>query len=313
MSESAMSIKRRKWIQRFDFLIRDVLKKNFATNKTIEVKNAREVKIESIEIGTSPPKSFYLALPQPGPLPSFFAFSLPKAGSVLLNNILADVCAEWGMPAVSIHEEAFKRGISPLHLGAAGLRECLFENGYAYLGFRSFLPRGLEVDLNQTKKILLVRDPRDMLVSLYFSIKISHDIPNAKTDFTDQMRKRREDARNQDIETFVKLNSEKVLVRYKEYMDFLLPLKNVRVFRYEDVIFEKYRWLEEMIDFLGGSLKKEVVKEIAQRHDIFPSSENPQQHIRQVSPGNFNKHLSKNTISYLNAKLEPVLSVFQYL
>ena len=83
-----------------------------------------------------------------------------------------------------------------------------------------------------------------------------------------------------------------------------------RVYRYEDVIYYKHEWLIDMLEYLGLELDSETISRIAQKHDIHPSKEDPSNHIRQVAPGNFRRHLTAETIGKLNSALDEVLKKY---
>jgi hypothetical protein len=51
---------------------------------------------------------------------------------------------------------------------------------------------------------------------------------------------------------------------------------------------------------------------IAARHDIIPNVERPDQHVRQVRPGNHRQHLRRDTIKSLNHSLSDILARFCY-
>jgi hypothetical protein len=121
-------------------------------------------------------QNFSFSIPGSCDRPSFFIFSLPKAGSTLLMQMITDVCLLQNIPIVDLATEIFNRGIQPGML-KDDINAIWNEKGYAYLGFRSFFP-AINFDFARTKNILLVRDPRDMVVSLYFSLKYSHVEPS---------------------------------------------------------------------------------------------------------------------------------------
>jgi len=57
------------------------------------------------------------------------------------------------------------------------IQSIIYPIGYAYIGFRRFFNFPLDIDLTKNKKIYLARDPKDALVSRYFSSKYSHTVP----------------------------------------------------------------------------------------------------------------------------------------
>ena len=241
-----------------------------------------------------------------------------KAGSTLLEKILIDLCKKASIPVVNPHAVAWRSGISTNEIGV-DLEQALRPVGYAYLGFRHTLPLDINLDLETPKKVLLVRDPRDMLTSLYYSHKYSHPFPKSHGSAHDIRLKNHVHALSTDIDTFAINNAHHYAHLFNDYKQQLLSLTNCKTYRYEDVIFDKEDWLIEMLYFFGLtkiiSEKKLVTlaRQIAKKNDIRPKTENPNKHIRQVTPGNFKKHLSSSTIDVLNSTLYPFLNYFNYI
>ena len=61
-----------------------------------------------------------------------------------------------------------------------------------------------------------------------------------------------------------------------------------------------------------GSVADDAIVEIAARYDVIPDAESPDQHVRQVHPGNHRKYLSANVIEFLTGYFDPVLRAFGY-
>jgi hypothetical protein len=89
-------------------------------------------------------------------------------------------------------------------------------------------------------------------------------------------------------------------------------VKTTRVYRYEDVIFRKEAWLQDMLEFLGIEHKPRWVKQLANRHDLRPEQENPTRHVRQVTPGNFREHFNAETLELLNHQFSDHLLLYDY-
>lgn len=275
----------------------------FAWLKRQREPGERNVPIRSIEGDI-----FNVSVPKPANRESFFIFGLPKAGSTLLHNVMREACHAAQIPIISIAGDAFNAGIPFAKIGE-DVEKVLYEKGYAYLDFRAFFRFDPQFDFSRFRKVLLIRDPRDMLVSLYFSLKKSHRIPKQGT-LASQMKKTREKLENMDINTFV-LHRVPVVIRqfgrYRPLMD-----QNMKLYRYEDIIFDKRSWLRDMLEFLDIPLQAEKVNEIADRHDIRPDRENVGKHVRQVNPGNFRKRLSPDCIERLNELLSEILHEHGY-
>ena len=254
---------------------------------------------------------FMQEVPAPADIQSFFAFSLPKAGSTLLNAMLQDCCIESSIPVISPYSSAFTNGIVTNSIGK-DLDSILFTRGYAYLGFRHFVPYSSDFHFSSVPIFLLVRDPRDMLTSLYFSVKFSHVLPEKKGSAFSKLQGERKRLKNIDINSFVLSVVDKYVEIYDVYIRKLVEYDNVHVFRYEDVIFDKFNWLFDMLRLVDIEIPEETIRTVATKHDIRPSTENMGAHIRQVTPENYKKHLSDACVARLNSKFANVLRVFDY-
>ena len=251
---------------------------------------------------------FNVHVPEAANRESFFVFGLPKAGSTLLHNVMREACQAAKIPVISIAGDAFNAGVPFVKIGK-DVEKVLFGRGYAYLDFRAFFCFEPHFDFSRYRKVLLVRDPRDMLVSLYFSLKKSHQIPQQGV-LASKMKATREKLRDMDINTFVLNRASGVVRQFGRYRP--LMGRNLKLYRYEDIIFDKSSWLRDMLDFLDVQLGVDEIHEIADRHDIRPDRENTGAHVRQVTPGNFRRHLSPECIEQLNELLSDILEEHGY-
>jgi len=248
-----------------------------------------------------------IEIPPPGDFPSFYLFAMHKSGSTLLNGMMGDALARASVPQLAIPEFAFRAGLHDNTI--LNPEDFTFARGYCYRGFRRFPDYLRGFDITALKKVLLVRDPRDMLVSLYFSLALSHSVPPAGT-FQEAFLARRARIRGMDIARFCIEWSDFVAEEFRGFEPAMAS--EIRVFRYEDVIFDKARWLAEMFAYLGIELAAGEVAAIAAAHDIRPAHEDPAAHIRQVAPGNHRKHLDPATIATLDAAFAATLDRFGY-
>lgn len=262
---------------------------------------------QTFEFLSTKGKPFSITLPKPAERDSFFILSLPKAGSTLLNKIFFDVCDLTMIPNVGLFPEIHNNGIAPSELNP-DINIIWKQTGYAYTGFRS-LPKAMSFDFKKTKNILLIRDPRDMLVSLYFSLKYSHPVPK-NADENHPIVVRRKMIEKKGVEEVVRESAPNIQGIFYSYSH--LPEETTKVYRYEDIIFNKTEWISDMLDFLEISLPSKKIKEIADKHDIVPTNEDHTKHIRQVKPGNHKKHLSPLLISQLNEMFKPIMDQYGY-
>ncbi len=260
-----------------------------------------------------------IQVPSPGNAPSFFAFSLHKAGSTLLFNMIEDAMAVINFPVINLPKTLFANGEHEACVDAS-INSFFIEKGYAYTGWR-FFPYYSQFDHNKVKNILLVRDPRDILVSLYFSVRYSHALPSSGM-MVDWLNSHRANALNHNIESWLFREvgySERVYKHFPELINYhinqyqeLLPNAKTKIYKYEDVVFNKREWLADMLLYLNFNLPVDTINKIADKYDVFPETELPSEHIRQVLPGNYKKHLNDSTINRLNDYFSDILDRFGY-
>lgn len=261
----------------------------------------REIRLKT------PGGSAVAILPPPGDFESFFVFAMHKSGSTLMNNMLAKVLGTLRVPQIAISELAFAAGLPENEI--LNPEDVIFDRGYCYRGYRSFPEYLHRFDLSRKKKVLLIRDPRDMVVSNFFSYAQSHIIPEAGP-VRDELLAKRKEALDTGIDEFCLGDIDSFIDEFNGYTHLLNT--EIKIYRYEDVIFSKGTWLQDMLSYFGILAVPDFISRVARENDVIPLVERPDQHIRQVHPGNFRKHLKDETIGKLNETLKPILTEYNY-
>ena len=261
----------------------------------------RQVRLET------PYGSTMITIPLPGDFESFYVFAMHKSGSTLLNNMMVKVLQATGIPQMAISELAFLAGLPENKI--LNPKDVIFERGYCYRRYRSFPEYLSNFDLSAKKKILLIRDPRDMVVSYFFSYTQSHSIPDAGV-IRDELLAKRQEAAETNIDESCLADIADFIGEFTGYEHLLNT--DIKIYRYEDVIFNKVAWLQDILSYFGIKAPLEFISNVARENDVIPQKERPDQHIRQVHPGNFRKHLKNETIVKLNALLKPILEKYHY-
>jgi hypothetical protein len=245
-------------------------------------------------------------LEEPGDFPSVFVFAMHKSGSTLMDRMLKQALTAAGVPQMALPTVAFRAGLPNEILNA---EELIFPRGYCYRRFHGFPDYLYPFDIAQNKKLLLIRDPRDIVVCYYFSMAQSHGLPpmGVVERLLVRMRKK---ALSTSIDQFCRTEAKLFTEEFWTYRPILST--ELRLYRYEDVIFDKRAWLEDMLSYMGFTLASATMTRIAQENDIWPEMERPSEHIRQVKPGNFRKHLSRESIELLNVEFEHLLTEYNY-
>lgn len=259
-------------------------------------------------------KKIKIDIPAKNAIDSFFIFGIHKSGSTLITKIFKDICDVKNIAALSIDEYLFSLGVS---VGDIDTNINVFKTqNYCYCGFRRFWPNINKFNFKNSRKILLVRDPRDAMISYYFSAKYSHSLPK---NIAGNTGKKLLDIRNKLLESdendknhleFIEFQGKFLRNNIREYKRKID--QNTQVYRYEDIIFNKEAWILSMCDYLNIDIDLSEVKLIAKKHDIIPDGEDIKKHIRSVTPGNYRKHYSDGIINYLNDYFKEELTTFGY-
>ncbi len=245
----------------------------------------------------------YLAgqLPPASSRPSTLHFTLHKCASVYLRT--------------KLHALADLIGLAPLDLdgyffdSAQPQPFVVRPRGYFYGPFRclddAFGVRREWPDLTGYKLIVVLRDPRDVLTSLYFSTAFSHRTP--KGEGRDEFLSLRDEAQHVDINDYVRREADVFLRRYQAYFR-LAARYDVHLTTYEQLVTEPQTWLDALLAYLGVALSTWRRRRLISPQDFTIKREDPKAHFRQVQPGDHLRKLSDETIAWLNSKFAEVLA-----
>ena len=238
--------------------------------------------------------------------PSVLALSLPKAGSVLLDGIVRMLCQQVPITYVSVMESYFASGVIETDIPPR-TSELFFDKGVCYGGFR-YYPTQFEIPISESAPaILLVRDPRDMIVSLYFSALKSHPSRGGGS-----ANPAATAAAEMDVDAYAMKMTKMYKLRLSGYVEFLKRRPDTKVFRYEEIIYDKVKWVRDICDHFQWSVAEDHRANIAKHWDVMPDSEQPEAHVRQVHPGNFRNKLKTETIAFIENELADEMVFFNY-
>jgi hypothetical protein len=261
--------------------------------------------MQNLQFCSASGEKYRVELPAPlDGLQSAYLFSFHKSGSTLMDNMIRRYCKYSNVPSFSLFNSAFDSGI-PTSGVMKDAAICFSKTGRIYTGFRHYPMFAL--DLTGVACVLLVRDPRDMLVSMYYSVAKSHVLPKGNLSFI----KRRRQASRMTVDEF----AIKKAPEYKRSLQIYrekLPAATLTTYRYEDVIYEKEVWLKDLVEKLGLPQNDELIRSTARKFDVFPEQENENEHIRQVHPGNYKRKLKQETIAVISETLEEFLDYYNY-
>lgn len=195
---------------------------------------------------------------------------------------------------------------------------------FAPLRFFVDIPR-----LEAYEVILHLRDPRDVLVSMFYSYCFIHSGPVAPNTG------HRRDAAARGIDAFVLGQATTGSLhypgdygtgghvqdligplpsRYRAYVERLLGQPNVTLVKYEDMVGDYRAWLTDFSrPFPLRDRQQTIESLVAQSADFFPKrSGDALSHVRHVTPGDYKAKLQPATIRQLDELFSDVLDALGY-
>ncbi|WP_417484663.1 sulfotransferase domain-containing protein [Maricaulis salignorans] len=233
---------------------------------------------------------------------NYYVFTTHKAASRFIDSLLKDVAIGTGLALHAPGQPGFPREKElegdPSKLTCSGLI------GTLRYGF-------LPLDLKASEVIVHLRDPRDVLVSLYFSHKYSHRRGdggfNPTPDIIEQI--------DLGVDNYVLYRAPQYLERYEFYTEKMLNLGNVKLSSYEEMVLNFADWLPKFVEnFPLLDREAFIAKQIHKRAKQFEldGAEDVMAHKRKVTPGDHKEKLEPATIAKLNQIFGNTLDVLNY-
>lgn len=252
----------------------------------------------------------------PNTHPSIIHFSFNKAATQYVKSILERCAAENGMVPVNLHGYAFHTDfpyLASLSREAMAEYQHVFKKcGYLYSVFGGMI-NGIQ-GLEDYQVVLVVRDPRDLLVSSYFSIAYSHKTPAATGDKHPSFLKKRTKVRAIPIDDYVRSESDRLYRNFQRYQTLLLDQYDTPyVTTYEAMVTDFEGWLNALLNYCDLAVSEPLRQSLLTENvRMKPKAEDIYRHIRKGRPGDHREKLKPDTIAFLNEKFAPFLERFQY-
>jgi hypothetical protein len=246
---------------------------------------------------------------------SILHFTFNKTASQYIKTLLIALGNENGLVPVSWNDYAFYTNHPYLdHLDKTEILKYshLFrDKGFVYSAFGGFVEG---IDLRNFSAILTIRDPRDILVSAYYSMAYSHEIPPSNSSKYQEMILKRKEALATDINDFVLGRKDQLFDKFKKYQTSLLSTNpNVLTLKYEDMVDNFEYWVEQLEKGAGYQFSKEKKKNIIEtQRSKKNKSEDVTAQRRKGIPGDYKKKLSPTTIRIINTEFSDVLNYYNY-
>lgn len=242
---------------------------------------------------------------------AWFALGIRKSGSSIFSSIVNALALFNRVHTVDIPGEMFQHGFRYIDWNGYDRLPDLVWRGNVYIGFRD-PPTILYGDpvFQQARKIFLVRDPRDALVSEYYSNAFSHSLPKSGSG-TSVIKRERERARLTEIGDYALERVDHLNRTISGYRG-LLDDPSVLVLKYEDVVFKKADWIARIASHYGWKVSDQLIDNILSWADVRPDTEDPNAFVRHVAPGDHLQKLSPAMIAQINGRLSSVWDSLGY-
>ena len=181
-------------------------------------------------------------------------------------------------------------------------------------------------ELESYSIVLHLRDPRDVLVSLFYSHTYSHPRRTGRFSPSDEQRNK---WKQKGIDKYVLNIAPEFKNRYQDLTSFLFDKRDVVFIRYEDMVSDYNTWLKYYLSAFPQFItpSKKIIKILKCRKSICHvhkkfykkyvneftvSSEDIYRHRRQITPGDYKRKLKDDTVAKLNYEFEDILKLLNY-
>lgn len=249
--------------------------------------------------------------------PSILHFSLNKAATQSVKSILQQIAQKNNLISVQMNEMAFNSNLPYMdQLDAIAFQpyQKVFQPvGYLYSAFGGLVPYIHQ--LERYKIVFMVRDPRDILVSTYFSMAYSHPEPSIDSNKRNAFLALKKNVQNTDINDWVLEWAPTLKINIEKYVKELLPrFPDLPIFKFEDMAHDFEVWLKQLTDHIECSLSEKSRQNLI-LHNLqkIPRKEQVSQHVRKGRHGDYEEKLNRQTIEALNLQFSEEMKLFGYL
>jgi hypothetical protein len=256
---------------------------------------------------------------QPYQNPSSLVMGVHKGGSTMLHSFIR-----------SYSNQLKRRGES---ICALNLPHLLFQGGYADDDFddAGIIPRLISESkhvcaygwrqvplsflrhkkkLQRMPSVCLIRDPRDCVVSAYFSFLKTHRLPqDLASSAAQKVLLEREKGKDMSIDRYCQENYPRFTQELLRIAAFLNPM--AKIYRYEDAWENKEWFFKDALDHIDLPYEQGAFNKAFASVDIKPG-EDPRGHVRKGTPGDHKQKLKDETIKRITELSSPLLDFFGY-
>jgi hypothetical protein len=237
-------------------------------------------------------------------------FTQPKSGSKMVRGILRELARQSGLQPTGPGGAFFQAGIPQSEIPAS-TSEIFQPTGYFF--HFSNVPTEYEIPID-APALVHVRDIRDVLVSKYYSLRDSHPEPGdtVASDKKQAFLRQREMLKEMGVDEGVLRLATRGVAEMIRGLKARAAVDGAMLTRYEDMVYRKEDWARDVCRHFGWDRPERAIARAVAPFDVFPDGERPDQHVRQVHPGNYKKKLKPETIGKLNELFGDELEFFGY-
>lgn len=240
-------------------------------------------------------------------------YTVHKAGSMFLHDICGELAAhlELGHSSLNYPEqlESIRQQSWRTHIELNPLNHV-----FGPIRSREAMPI-LPASFDSYETVVHIRDPRDVLTSLYFSHAYSHDLKSAKLTAHDRDR-----IQCAGVDAYVLERLQGVVSIY-DYLIENLPWRQTLIVKYEEMVTDFSKWLGDFlppfrrISGLDDQAERELFNVFCKKYadEFCPGEEDVYRHKRKVTPGDHREKLRPETIGVITDALERPLRFFGYI
>ncbi|MEP3334407.1 sulfotransferase domain-containing protein [Sedimentitalea sp.] len=244
-----------------------------------------------------------------GDIKSFMALSMHKAGSSITQQILTDFAIAKGYEIDLVSHQVSDSPMKEADLFRSYQDQMRLQGVY-YGVARGPYVRSLKI-LDRLKTIIQIRDPRDCLISGYFSFTISHPAPR-NPDKQKNFERKRAKRMQMTADEFALDRAENYRMRMQILADIAERHDDCLMLKYEEMVTDTSTWLNRISEFLEQPLTNELIAALGEKIDFNVSTEDVNKKKRQVTPGDHARKLQPETITALNDILGEQMARYGY-
>lgn len=240
--------------------------------------------------------------------PSLILLSSNRAATQFVEDVLAKIYTSNGGKHIALNRYLyfFDRNGYSSYLDAAVMASYMKPRGFFYGQQGPFDEHEV---FKGYKKVVMVRDPRDLLVSHYFSFTHAH-VPRNK-EFVDKIKK----AKEMGIEKYVLL--EEHVSYFRNCLEQAVTLRgqdDVLFYKYEDMMDDFNKFHEACQYFVNGEVNEDLSRELSSMYKKPAEGQKTDntRHRRSGTWGQFKHALEPSTIDKLNAEFGALLDALDY-